>query len=533
MKSNPFVYGRPLSPAEFVGRELSLRQIFGWLVTDHPVAVVGQPRTGKTTLLNCIADDNIWKKITGDRLASALFCFLDAQTLRGVHTQAEFWERALSPLAKHLRIEHTHSTRTTPERADFSEREFLIKLFKILSNRFNQEEIRVLCFHLGIEYEDLQGEGKKDKTVSLIKQLYRYNRINEFIDTGKSLRPDITWEEYLVTTAGGLPKKILRSTQPNVEGLYIKARENQFGAPFLEDLFKGMALENLQLILLLDDFDDVLTHPVLNNAEFYGGLRSFASRLPALGLVISTRRGLAQLNELTQGFTGGSPYFNVFNEMHLGVLEENTIVFLLNQADDRFGKEDQQFILEMSGRHPYLFQVAAAVLWDIHEVKLSGIQKYRKACEAFYKQTRKHYNEIWNTWTNETRKVAIISALTQISCSYQISATKEIKMFHDWSVYTPELIESETIGLLSKKDEEKNGNRIITQPAFLWWLAEELQRMRYSNIAFRDWLLAQRMDNLLTAQEIQAMESAVIKTLELTKSGVSGLIDAFVRKLIG
>ena len=70
------------------------------------------------------------------------------------------------------------------------EREHLIKLHRILADRFSKGELRTLCFTLGVDYDDLPGEGKSDKARELIVYLEHRGRIPELVETGEQLRPD-------------------------------------------------------------------------------------------------------------------------------------------------------------------------------------------------------------------------------------------------------------------------------------------------------------------------------------------------------
>lgn len=48
---NPFFYGNPVSPDQFIGRRREVRRITGRIVNQgQSTAVVGEPRSGKTSL---------------------------------------------------------------------------------------------------------------------------------------------------------------------------------------------------------------------------------------------------------------------------------------------------------------------------------------------------------------------------------------------------------------------------------------------------------------------------------------------------
>ena len=115
----------------------------------------------------------------------------------------------------------------------------------------------------------------------------------------------------------------------------------------------GCATSNRQLVLLIDEFDLLLNHPILNSAEFYGGLRTLASRSDgALALVIASRLPLTRLNQETQAFNPtGSPYFNIFSEIVLGDFPKDDVTALLRRAGDRFTPMDTRGN-PFSGRRP-------------------------------------------------------------------------------------------------------------------------------------------------------------------------------------
>lgn len=66
-------------------------------------------------------------------------------------------------------------------------------LRKVLETRFNDEDLRGLCFDLNVDYEGLAGSSKVTKTISLIEYFERMHRAEELLQTIKALRPDERW----------------------------------------------------------------------------------------------------------------------------------------------------------------------------------------------------------------------------------------------------------------------------------------------------------------------------------------------------
>ncbi|MCP4109688.1 MAG: hypothetical protein GY749_29910 [Desulfobacteraceae bacterium] len=310
---------------------------------------------------------------------------------------------------------------------------------------------------------------------------------------------------------------------------YKTAENNQFGNFTLEQIFTLLGQEGWQFILLLDEFDALLNHPILNSTEFYGGLRSFASRSPGFALVIASRRSLNILNQETQKINPhGSPYFNVFTEFRLGPLPKEHTKTLLDQAKGILGKNDREFILKVSGRHPYLLQAAAAILWEIASQGKHGTDRYKTASDEMYRQTNAHFADTWKSWSTAERKAITAIALAQIPDlvdKHKFSWTKLIENITD---YSAELRRLKDAGTIIESGED---NWHITQQAFLWWLADEIKRITRDESSrdesgFEAWICEQEMDGLLTKQERKNMSQAVS---EIATKGATTLIESFAK----
>ena len=96
-----------------------------------------------------------------------------------------------------------------------SRKEYLIKLHQILATRFDEGELRTLCFDLGIDYDNLPDDGKANQARELVAYLGRRGRISELVRRGKELRPDIPWDETL-GMAQEPPSAMLQSISPDV-----------------------------------------------------------------------------------------------------------------------------------------------------------------------------------------------------------------------------------------------------------------------------------------------------------------------------
>lgn len=333
------------------------------------------------------------------------------------------------------------------------------------------------------------------------------------------------WEQALKPVEENLAKQ--ESVYLPLKEVYATTKENKFGTFVLEQLFTVFKENKIRLILFLDEFDDLLSHPVLNSAEFYGSLRSLASRSLGLVLVLGSRRDLEQLNTMTQQINPhGSPYFNVFTEIMLKNLPEDAFHNLLDKAGDYFNAADREYIRSVSGFHPLIAQAAAAKLWEASEEGLKDVRRYESAGRELHSGIKHNFSDTWRVWSNESKRVITIVALTQIpkmlGKQHVFSLDDDLKKLSD---YSGEIHALEDRGVLVRSD---NG-WMITQGAFLWWLTDELVRNVRDETEFKIWLQAQEMDGVLTTHQKTELSKTTSVVLEYLSKGATTLIEAFAQ----
>ncbi|MCA9943984.1 MAG: leucine-rich repeat domain-containing protein [Anaerolineales bacterium] len=67
-------------------------------------------------------------------------------------------------------------------------------LRRLLLDSFNPGELKDLCFELGIDYDDLPGDGRSVKARELILRLQREGRLDELVAYGRKHRPHAQWQ---------------------------------------------------------------------------------------------------------------------------------------------------------------------------------------------------------------------------------------------------------------------------------------------------------------------------------------------------
>ena len=63
-----------------------------------------------------------------------------------------------------------------------------------LNTRFSLNDLRTICYDLGIDFEILEGPEKTGKVISLLLAVEHQHRVNELIDICKSERPYVDWD---------------------------------------------------------------------------------------------------------------------------------------------------------------------------------------------------------------------------------------------------------------------------------------------------------------------------------------------------
>lgn len=416
----PFIHGRPVRPEEFVDRSNELQRLLGRLVSDQSTAIVGQPKSGKTSLLNYVQDRQRRSKIVGDRLEQSSFAYIDSQMLSSRFDQPAFWKQVLTPL-----------TRQFPSGA--------------------------------------------------------------------------------------------------IADIYATAAANDFGTFTLEQLFCAIGEAGWQFVLMIDEFDSLLTHAVLNRAEFYGGLRSLTSRCKGFSLIIASRRSLSLLNDETQKFNPhGSPYFNVFTELRLGPLPKGHSQKLLTRAGTPFDRQDMAFILKVSGRHPYLLQLAAASLWELNNQGRQDDDRYQDAADEVYHQTGAHFKDTWKSRSNAEKKVITAIALAHIQGIVDSHTFAWNDLLEDITDYYAEIQGLKKDGTIVECGDQ---NWQLSQQAFLWWLADEIKRNTRDDTSFVEWLCQHEMDGLFTKEECDKVSQAAKTVGGFLAKGATTLINTFAQGL--
>lgn len=424
MLINPFVFGDPLAPEQFIGRRREIRRIVNRIINHgQSTAVIGEPRSGKTSLLLYICSSEKITEIYGSEGKKLFFTYLDAHVLGDNCSQSQFWEYALEG------------------------------------------------FYRGLIKLDSNG---------------------------------------------------------NLVQAYQKCKKKMFSPSSVENLLTQMEDSDLRLAVLIDEFDRLPNHAVLCTSEFFGSLRSLATRKQSLALVIASRQPLTRLMEKTQDLSREtSPYFNFMDEVTLGALADDEIVELLERAEKRFSSSDLQFILEIAGGHPYLLQLASSLMWEAYiEGRSDSSERSIWISELINERVAIIIKDTWRLWTPFMRLAFTIVALPEITFEDRLfDESYLLKAMRDFG---PELKILKRQGFIQEDTSSRSGWKIRPR-AFLWWVSDELVCIVRNEISLREWLRSQEWEGLLKRGEKEKIEQIMQTLVDVLKNNAD-LIKSVVSK---
>lgn len=96
---------------------------------------------------------------------------------------------------------------------------YLNRLHELLDAQFDQEELRTLCFNLGVDFDSLRGEGKTSKARELILVLNRNGRLSELMSEVSTAKPLVLLPDYTQPkNSKELPEKLQAISDRYLDG---------------------------------------------------------------------------------------------------------------------------------------------------------------------------------------------------------------------------------------------------------------------------------------------------------------------------
>jgi len=225
--------------------ETGIKRLLEWLGSGHPryaEALTLQARLSENIAQTRRYGDNETRRTDRAQIVDSLNC-LALETVGMSFNELSVQE-----------VDVAQGTTTPPEK--------FTRLREKLIRHFDKEDLRTLCSNIGVDYDDLPGEGKTAKARELIAYLDRRGRIPALIEMCTSLRLHVSWEEAqqqqpIISTDGSV-----------VADDRLRPPLSEFDPSFLENLeAPGGAVTLSDKLYIERDADAQLKHQVARSAK--------------------------------------------------------------------------------------------------------------------------------------------------------------------------------------------------------------------------------------------------------------------------
>jgi archaellum biogenesis ATPase FlaH len=165
----------------------------------------------------------------------------------------------------------------------------------------------------------------------------------------------------------------------------------------LKEMLEEISNLGKNVIFLLDEFELITNNKNLD-ANFFSGLRNLANSYN-VGYITASN---VQLPELTLSQeTLGSPFFNFFTQVDLGLLDEDAVHELIiepaKEHKIEFSKEVIDFIKFNSGSHPFFIQLLCFLAFNsISEKQQMKKEAIQEIYTQFMDEARPHFQYFWD-----------------------------------------------------------------------------------------------------------------------------------------
>lgn len=193
-----------------------------------------------------------------------------------------------------------------------------------------------------------------------------------------------------------------------------RAVESGYARRPLERFFNALGRHGQRLVLVLDEFERLLSHDRFQDPSFFALLRSLATRTNGLALVIASRLSVADINERGRDLLNvGSPFFNIMINLRLRALDAGAADALLARAGSALSVQDRRFVCRASGCQPFLLQALAATLIYV-SADLRGADRAAEAASTFVERVGFHFADQWDALTPLSRAAVTLLCLSAV-----------------------------------------------------------------------------------------------------------------------
>jgi len=471
---NPFPGMGPIiaGGSGFYPRTELLSMVQDTLRAGDSVSLVGERKAGKTSFLNYLTSN-----LPPDEFVPV---FIDTQRIMP-RTDQMFLGTLIRKAAEAIGQTKTADTRLVDVKESVIDDNRLLafstELLDLIDQKFDSEDLRTLCFQLGVDYDNLPARGKRNKARELILFMHHRSRLNEVINVGRSKRPDIAWPD------SPLPSRPRREQGKPGKPRTLQVAAHEAYQVFEEELNEWRGQLPLspdgrkrRLIWLLDEIETLQGYP---GSELFLFLRPFAQTDPDFRIVAGGYDVLYTLSSQNKW----SPFFNAFRLARLTGLNPDVAQSLITDALHMMAATMEpslyETVLHWTGQKPFLLKWMMSKLSQALNERGTDYHIdaaiYERATALFLQESDVQlvFRHLWNTHTTSHQRTVLSL----------IAAEPEL------ATYTGILAQGSARGILvdiprSAADLADDLER-LQQLAFLY---EHLGRYTFTSECLRAWI---------------------------------------------
>jgi len=258
-------------------------------------------------------------------------------------------------------------------------------------------------------------------------------------------------------------------------------------------------------------------------------------------VITAGKSSVAAMNESVRApLAAGSPRFNYMIEVKLLPFKERSVAEILSWADGHFDTADRHFIRRIAGRHPYLIQAAAAVMYEMGD---TGQARLATAGTRFYGRIAHHFDALWANLQDNVRTAAVILSLMELGGQaaggqFAFGEIEQVQRFGPELTHLEELGLAERVGRLGWHFDTEHfllwqGERWTVAPqAFTWWVRDVVIAGQRRVPAYEEWLSDHRYRGVLTQEQWDTLVTVVKNLPGWARRGVGTLARTLAEELL-
>ncbi len=270
-----------------------------------------------------------------------------------------------------------------------------------------------------------------------------------------------------------------------------------------------------------------------------------------LQLITSSIMSVAEMDEYSSEINPiGSPFFNNFIKVTLELFDDDAVDELikisLKSTGVKFDEQDRDFVVRLSGRHPYRLQAACAALFDGIITKKDAEERYLYASEKFSTQTEHHFSQVWKRLDEKSRTVLVIMSILWLGGmvlgkDYSFGEIEKSQSFR------PELDKLSKLGLVEKVGKKsklqfdfdhfllwQDQKWQVACEGIVWWVTKIIIGESREIPDFNKWLNNQEvLGYILTRKQLETIKDLAKNIPSAIGDGMSSVFIQFIKGLFG